>query len=250
MITITGIIFKRQKYNDSDLILKILTKEQGIISVIAKGVLKPKTKLQSACLTYTAGKFIIIPKSGLSILKTTKDIWQADSLFSDVEKTSYLAYIFDLIDHAYLDHHPVGEDYNLAKFALTKIAAEIDPEVICWICQLHLLNSFGVGPAWDSCVFCHETTGNFDYSIEAGGLVCQKDWNRVTHRLHLSDKAISLLRTLAKIPLDKIGKINISNALRLETRQAIDRIYRRTVDLNLRSKKFLDELRLMNQSML
>ena len=41
-----------------------------------------------------------------------------------------------------------------------------------------------------------------------------------------------------------IGTITINEETKKATRKAIDRIYRETIDLNLKTKKFLDELKL------
>ena len=39
---VQGIIFKRRKYKDTDLIVKIMTKNNGIISLIVKGAMQKK----------------------------------------------------------------------------------------------------------------------------------------------------------------------------------------------------------------
>ena len=50
---VQGIIFKRRKYKDTDLIVKIMTKNNGIISLIVKGAMRPKSKLNAATLNFS-----------------------------------------------------------------------------------------------------------------------------------------------------------------------------------------------------
>ena len=38
---VQGIIFKRQKYKEADLLAKIMTKQDGIMTLIVKGALRP-----------------------------------------------------------------------------------------------------------------------------------------------------------------------------------------------------------------
>jgi len=52
------------------------------------------------------------------------------------------------------------------------------------------------------------------------------------------------LRTIFLLPFNKLGDIKIKSPTKKATRRAIDRIYQETIDLNLKTKKFLDELKL------
>ena len=45
---LTGFVISRKNINDADKILTLFTLEQGRYSLIAKGVRKPRAKLQSA----------------------------------------------------------------------------------------------------------------------------------------------------------------------------------------------------------
>jgi DNA repair protein RecO (recombination protein O) len=83
----------------------------------------------------------------------------------------------------------------------------------------------------------------FDYSIQAGGVICQRHFSQAA-RMHLPAQATALLRTLALVPIKQLGQITIKADTKQATRKAIDRIYGETLDLDLKSKRFLDELRL------
>ena len=56
---VQGIIFKRQKYKEADLLAKIMTKEDGIITLIVKGALRPKSQLSAATLNFSMGTYVI-----------------------------------------------------------------------------------------------------------------------------------------------------------------------------------------------
>ena len=62
LLEVHGIIYKRQKYQEADLLAKILTKELGPVTVILKGALRPKSKLASVALPFTEGSFTILTK--------------------------------------------------------------------------------------------------------------------------------------------------------------------------------------------
>lgn len=242
---VQGIIFKRQKYKEADLLAKIMTKQSGIITLIVKGALRPKSRLSAATLNFSVGTYVIYTSGhGLSNLRTYKEVKQFDGLYRDLTKNAYTSFIFDLIDHAFVEYQPIGKYYDLALFALKKINAGVDSEMITQIVQMKMLNAYGVGPELRHCVICGKEKGIFDYSIKLGGVICSDHFATVTNRLRLKPKETAVLRTIGLLPIERLGSIKLSDDTKKATRKAIDRIYRETIDLNLKTKKFLDEIKL------
>lgn len=241
---VQGIIFKRQKYKEADLLAKIITKQSGIITLIVKGAMRPKSKLSAATLNFSAGTYVIYTSGhGLSNLRTYKKVQQFDALYRDLTKNAYVSFIFDLIDHAFVEYQSIGKYYDLADFAIHKINEGVDPEIITQIVQMQLLTAFGVQPELQRCLICKKAEGIFDYSIKLGGIICSDHFNDVQSRLYLKPKQTALLRTMGLVPIERLGKISLQSETKLATRKAIDRIYRETIDLNLKTKKFLDEMK-------
>lgn len=244
---VQGIIFKRRKYKDTDLIVKIMTKNNGIISLIVKGAMRPKSKLNAATLNFSYGTYVIYTSGhGLSSLRTYKEVKQLDGIYDDLIKNAYTSFILDLIDHAFVEYQPIGKYYDLADFAIHKINKGVDPEIITQIVQMQLLTAFGVQPELRHCLICKKEQGRFDYSIKLGGVICSDHFNDVQSRLYLKPKQTALLRTMGLVPIERLGKISLQSETKLATRKAIDRIYGETIDLNLKTKKFFDEMKFFN----
>ncbi|QGV04621.1 DNA repair protein RecO [Lactobacillus acetotolerans] len=244
---VQGIIFKRQKYKEADLLAKIMTKGNGIITLIVRGALKPKSKLGAATLNFSYGNYVIYTSGhGLSNLRTYKEVKQFDGLYNDLTKNAYASFILDLIDHAFLEYQNLGKYYTLALCAIKKINAGVDPEMITQIVQMQLLAAYGVEPQLKQCVICGKRQGIFDYSIKRGGILCSDHFRVENSRMHLKPKQTAVLRTIGLLPIERLGSIKVSDDTKKATRKAIDRIYRDTIDLNLKTKKFLDELKMFN----
>lgn len=242
-----GIIFKRQKYKEADLLAKIMTKEDGIITLVVRGALRPKSRLSAGVMNFSYGDYVIFTSGkGLSNLRTYKEVKQFDGLYNDLTASAYASFILDLIDHAFIEYQPLGKYYDLAVFALKKINSGVDPEMITQIVQMQLLAAYGVEPELKKCVICGKSKGIFDYSIKLGGIVCSDHFASVQSRLHLRPKETAILRTIGLIPIQRLGTISVNPKTKQNTRKAIDRIYRETIDLDLKTKKFLDEMRLFN----
>lgn len=244
LVEVNGLVFKRTKFKEADLLAKIMTKELGIVTVIARGALKPKSKLGAGVLTFSDGKYVIVTnKRGISTLRTYKAVKQYDLLYSDLKRNAYAAYLFDLLDHAFVEYQVLGEYYDLLKFAVKRLNAGADPEIITQMVQLKMLKAYGVAPHLADCVICGRKQGIFDYSLTYGGVLCQQHFHQDPHRLHLEAKTTALIRTLGLLPYQRLGETQIDPKLTEASRKAIDRIYRETVDLNLKTQKFLEELR-------
>ena len=59
---VTGIIVNETNYGETSKILNVITKEKGLISMIAKGCRNLKSPLRSVSSKLTYGKFIIYYK--------------------------------------------------------------------------------------------------------------------------------------------------------------------------------------------
>ncbi|WP_276804271.1 DNA repair protein RecO [Lactobacillus hominis] len=245
LIDVNGIIFKRKRYKEADVLSKVLTKENGIFTLDVRGALRPKSKLGAATLNFSYGIYTVNTSlRGISGLRTFKNVQQFEKIYLDITKQAYASYILDLVDHAFEEYQEISDVYELVFTALTKINSGFDEEIIKQMIELKMLKYFGVAPKLDSCLVCHKTQGIFDFSLEKGGIVCSDHFNQVPERMHLNPKTVSLIRTLALIDIDRVGKININPTLKNSSKKVIDRMYTRYLDLNLKSKKFLDELKL------
>lgn len=242
---VTGIVFKSQKFKEADRLVKILTKQMGIITVLARGVLKPKSKLAPAVFNFAHGTYeISTTGQGISTLRTYKAVRQYEELFADLTKSAYASYMLDLAAHAFEEYEPLGKFYDLIVGAVALLASGTDPLILTELVELQMLEAYGVMPNLANCSLCGETHGIFDYSLSIGGVICSRHFSQVT-RMHLAPKETALIRTLGLIDLGRLGKINLSEQLKINVYHAIDRIYLSTLDLNLKSKKFLDELALI-----
>ena len=52
-----GIVLRQREFKDNDVILQVLTKEEGTLSFVAKGIQKAKSKNVSACALFCYSRF-------------------------------------------------------------------------------------------------------------------------------------------------------------------------------------------------
>ncbi|WP_155287203.1 DNA repair protein RecO [Lacticaseibacillus zhaodongensis] len=238
-----GIVLSRYNYKESDLLVKILTREFGKRMFLFRRARKPGFKMAVGVMPFTASNYVgVIRSSGLSYVNTLRGSEEFSNISADIERNAYATYVLALIDLAFSDNVAVPQWYDFAETALRRIDSGADPQIISNIAEVQLLTAFGVGPHWQNCVVCGRSDLPLDFSDSYGGLLCQNHWGLDEHRYHASQKAIYLLRQFSVVKLEQLGNIKVSPTTKHELRSCLDRIYDDLVGVTPRAKRFLDEL--------
>ncbi|WP_270331085.1 DNA repair protein RecO [Lapidilactobacillus dextrinicus] len=243
-----GIVMYRRDYRERDLLVQILTDKYAAKMFMVRGAKKQGFKLQTAILPLTFADYIgAINTQGLSYISATKSTNLYTTISADIVLQAYAAYLLTLVAAAFDEGKPLGQYFDLVKTALDKMNGGTDPQLLTNLVEIKLLNQFGVAPHLQDCVICQRTDLPMDYSEQYGGLLCQNHWHQDQHRLHAQPKTIALMQGLARIMPQQLGTINLSVRTKKDLQRILDKIYQDQVGLQLKSKKYLDEMLRMPQ---
>lgn len=235
---IEGIIVSEKNYGDTSKILDILTKEHGIIGVIAKGCKTMKSNLRSVSSKLTFGIFTIYyKKDKLSILSEVDVLNNFNNIKKDIEKISFASFLLDLSTQVYKQSQN-SDVYDLLISGLIKINENYDSLVITNIIELKYLDYLGVMPNLDGCTIC----GNKNIvtlSSDKGGYLCK---NCLENEPIISEKTIKLIRMYYYVDISKISRLSVSEDVKNEINSFLDSYYDRYTGLYLKSKKFLKSM--------
>lgn len=240
MITkLEGVVLSEQDYGESSKILQIVTKDQGIISVISKGCKSLKSPLRSVSTKLTYGEFnLYFKKDKLSILTSVDVIDSFDEIKKDIVKISYGAFVLDLASQV-LKQNYNSDIYDLLISSLKKINEGFDPLVITNILELKYLDYLGVLPVLDCCLKCGTTNGIETISSHRGGYICGKC---ITTEKRVSSKTIKMIRMFYYVDIAKISKLDISDEVKREINSFLDEYYDNYTGLYLKTKDFIKNL--------
>ena len=168
----TGVILKRLDYAEADRILTLFTPDRGKVSVIAKGVRKPKSKL--------AGGIELFSVCHIGAIKGKRDI---DTLVSSRLEAHFENIVkdYDRLQHAYsmlqlmdsLTDDEAGEEYfNVLVAALKMLDREAmdDSVATCWFyMQIMALNGSVPNVLKDVHGNDLEEDATYTFSTEDGG---------------------------------------------------------------------------------
>lgn len=235
---VEGIVINEKAYGETSKIINVITKEYGIIGIIAKGArtLKSEFRVSTAKLSYAY--FNIIYKEGkLSTLVSADIINPFKSIIKDINKISYAVYILELSEQVVKQTNQ--NIFDLMLSGLIKINEGYDPLIIMNIIELKYLDYLGVMPVLDRCSVCGSTNNIVTLSSDKGGYVCKNCHS--TEKI-ISEKAIKLIRLFYYVDISKISKLEIGDVSKKEINDFLDMYYDRYTGLYLRSKTFLKNL--------
>lgn len=239
MIEVEGIIISEKPYGETSKIIQCLTKEYGIIGIIAKGSKGLKSDLRSVTSKLIYGNFVIYyKKDKLSNLVSVDVINPFRNIMKDLTKISYASFLIDLTSQVYKQNNNI-DIYNLLISALIKINENYDALTITNIIELKFLSFLGVMPIIDKCSCCNRTTGIITLDSNRGGYICSKCYK---NEKIVSLKTIKLIRMYYYVDISKITKLEVSDKCKIEINSFLDDYYDRYTGLYLKSKSLINNL--------
>ena len=236
---VDGFILTEMPYKESSKIINVLTKEYGIIGILAKGAASLKSKNRVATMRLSYAKFnIYYKKDKLSTLVSADIINPLKNIRSDIFLISYVSYITELTYQVYKQSES-KEIYDNFITTILKIEDGLDPLVLTNILEIKYLEKLGVLFDLNECVFCKSLQGIATISADAGGFVCQKC---LTNEIPVNPKVIKMIRMYYYINIESIKDIKVEEPLKKTINNFLDIYYEKYTGLYLNSKNFLKSI--------
>lgn len=238
-IKVRGIVAFEKAYLESSKLVNIITKDYGVINVIAKGSKKIKSPLRCATNKLVIGEYNIYYKEDkLSTLGSGDVVNSLKNIQKDIMRISYASYLIELSLQVLKQSN--NSIYDVLESALIKIDEGYDPLVITNIVELKYLSFLGVMPVLDKCATCGSKDNIATISSQRGGYVC----NDCLHEEEIvSEKTIKLIRMFYYVDIAKISKLDISDEVKEEINRFLNEYYHEYTGLYLNSKNFINELK-------
>ena len=235
---VEGIVVSTVDYKESSKIINILTKDEGLIGVFAKGSKKLKSRISSTSNILTYGVFHLSNSFGkIPSLVEVDVIDSFKNIKKDLSKMGYATYLLELSTKVY-QHDNSNMIYRLLVSSLKKINEGFDYKVISYIVELKLLEYLGIKPVIDRCVTCDNKNDILTISSYKGGYLCK---NCIGNEPVFNIKTLKLIRMFYYVDIDKISKIVVSNNIKKELDLFINDYYERYSGIYLKTKKFIEK---------
>lgn len=119
---VTGIVIKSVEINEADKLVTLLTASDGKMTVLFKGVKKPKAKLKVAAEPFCFGEYELVERNGRYIASGFTLIELFYTLRGDIEKFYLASAMLETALHSTDENEPSGDELVALVSALTKIS--------------------------------------------------------------------------------------------------------------------------------
>ena len=181
-----GLILHKIPFSETSIILKVYTRESGLISLIAKGAKRPKSKFRGLLDAFHELQFMYPEKSKSELLILSEATFLSD--FPQIKIDPSRQALACLVLEVYLRylHGPLGHEplYALLFNTLKKIENERDPASYSLLLNtflLHFCAQLGFSPQLGQCVYCGKPITDLKVAmhVDLGGPICND-----CHRQH------------------------------------------------------------------
>ncbi len=240
-IVTLGLVLREVKIGEADRILTILTPEHGILSVSAKGSLRLKSKLFSACGLFCYSEFTLFAGKSLYLVDDAQVRKVFFGLRDSIEGTALAMYLSELA----LTLSPTGKEaeglLRLLLNSLYLISEGKKPLAqIKAVYELRAICESGYMPDLLCCKSCHKYDGgNFYFDASAGILLCNDCANQQNKAVNLDPAALLALRHIALVEDKKIFSFAIPEDSLKRLGQATERYTLHHLDKPLKTLDFL-----------
>ncbi len=204
----SGIVIKSAQYTEADKIVTLLSKNNGIMTFIFKGVLKSKSKKLNTADIGSVIAFSFYKKNAdaPSYAQDVKLINAFSDIKADYTKYLYLTYIVELFN--VLSHE---SDTILLYNFLYNILLFLDKnkvrDILLRYVEFKLIQFNGIMPDINVCSVCGEKINFFYYVLDKSHIFCDKCANSISNSLYVTIDAVKVIRSLFRSNLKTLYTI-------------------------------------------
>lgn len=188
-----ALVLRTRDYREADRLVTLLTREEGKVSAVAKGVRKTKSKLSALVEPLTLGYFLLHRGKSLDTLIQGEIVKPYRKLREDLLLFAYGQYFCELCESALPEREPSLPVFLLVLTALEALETDSQPARVARCFELNLLETLGYRPIMESCIHCGGSVAPFSFDFINDGLVCNNCAIPGESRL-LSGAAVAVMR--------------------------------------------------------
>ncbi|MBR3182502.1 MAG: DNA repair protein RecO [Eggerthellaceae bacterium] len=242
-----GIVLRKTKLGEKDLIVTILDESGSLVRAVAKGARKPGGSYAARLELFSIVDLMLAKGRNLDIITSAafSDDEGSSATFGIEQSScaSVLAEILSLLAQEDLPHERL---YDMSRSAFERIAASDPKESLALTCSalLKALAYTGFRPSFSNCVVCGcdvellTQTESIPLSIEDGGSVCRR-CTRPSDAIDVDANVVQWADALMRSRFDDVSTFDVNVAPLFDVLQLARQWTRVHVGKNLKSVDFL-----------
>ncbi|MCX5992838.1 MAG: DNA repair protein RecO [Chloroflexi bacterium] len=240
----TGIIIKRHKFGEADRLLTIFTADCGKVRAIAKGAMRPRSKLGGNVELLTHSQLVLARGRNLDIVTQAQALDIFLPMRDSLELMSCGFYLAEMVDNFTEENVEDRDMFGLFLDTLRGLSETGDGERIVRYFELRLLGHLGYSPQLQKCANCNNTLQpetNY-YNPAQGGVLCRECGYPDMSASTISVNALKVLRLWQRSDVDTASRVKLNAELTREIKGILRYNVRYVLEKQLKSIEWMDRL--------
>jgi DNA repair protein RecO (recombination protein O) len=240
-----AVVLRHADWGEADRLLWLFTLESGKLRALAKGVRKPRSRKAGHLEPFTRVSLLMARGRDLPIITQAETIEPFLTLRDDLVKTTYAAYVIELLDRFTYEEGENRGLYRLVVDTLSRLCEPINPNLVVHFYEMRLLDYIGFRPQLNHCVRCAKEIQPQDqfFSAEQGGVLCPDCGPKLLGVRPISLRALKYLRHFQRSSFGEVAKAPLSPALNREIESLMEYYLTYLLERSLNTPQFLRRVR-------
>jgi DNA repair protein RecO (recombination protein O) len=246
-----AIVLRHRRLGDADRIVTLLTPTRGKIDAVARGALRPRSKLAGHLEPLSRVDVLLAHGRSLDIITQAQMLEGYAGVRADLDRLSMALYLLEITDRLTIDRGAGDEHldaqplYDLLHATLIRIDRGDGLHLAARTFEIELLDIAGFRPEWRHCVACDRpvSADRANWSASAGGVVCPECMHIHPEAVALDPTVLRVLRAIQDGPYEEAARIRLSAELASGLERVMHALMRATTERGLLSAEFVSDAR-------
>jgi len=250
---VTALLLRSRAYGEGNRLITLLTREEGKVHAVARGVTKPRAKLAGALQSFALLEVQLAEGRRAGVITQARVLDPFYGLRTNYTAFTYAHYFAELFDAALEAHQRVPASFDLLGDVLHRLVAGEDAELLARYVEITLVALLGYQPQLTHCAHCGVPLSRrgedgrvqwpvwLGFSAGQGGALCPACLGRVPGARRIAAGTVQVAGRLLAHGSVALAGLALSPPLRREIADTLQDYLEFRLERRLRSVRFLDD---------
>jgi DNA repair protein RecO (recombination protein O) len=223
-----AIVLRRFEFGETSLVLHLLARSHGRVSVLAKGAYRPRSPFLGVLDLLNRIETVVSfsPRREIQILVEADLRDSHPGLRADLRRLHAALYLSELVQEGAREGEPHRDLHDLFSEALARLSektGDVEPLVLAF--ELRYLRILGLRPALGACATCAAPLPSgpaIPFSYGSGGALCAGCSRDARGAIQVAPGTLRVASRLSEIRLDEADRIRLHPRLAASLRTLLD----------------------------
>jgi DNA repair protein RecO (recombination protein O) len=244
-LRVEAVVLRHSDWGEADRLLTLFTLEMGKIRALAKGARKPSSRKAGHLEPFTRSSLMLARGRDILIVTQADTIEAYPPLHDDLLRTTYAAYVVELLDRFTYEEGENRALYRLLTETLNRLCTAVNPDLVARYYDMRLLDLVGFRPQLFHCAQCRTEIQPQDqyFSAAAGGVLCPNCGPNTSGSRPVSLNALRYMRHFQRSAYAEAERADLTPVLNREIEAITQHYLTYLLERGLNTPAFLRRVR-------